>query len=165
MRHLPGKFVRYCRTLEDGLLVLLLAVMIVMATVQILLRNLFSTGLVWNESFLRVLVLWITLVGAMVATRGAEHIRIDVLQRYLPPALLPWLARCANFFSAVICTIACRYSVSYVYLEYSTPYPAFANVPSWVPIVIIPFGFAVMALRFFWQAWLPVAAAGSTGRQ
>ncbi len=64
---------------EDGLLALLLAVMIVLAGTQILMRNLFDSGFVWIDPLLRVLVLWFGLIGATVATRHNKHIRIDLL--------------------------------------------------------------------------------------
>ncbi len=67
---------------EDALLVLLLSTMIVLASTQILLRNLFDSGFVWIDPLLRVLVLWLGLIGATVATRNNRHIRIDLLTRF-----------------------------------------------------------------------------------
>ncbi|TNF86538.1 MAG: TRAP transporter small permease subunit, partial [Gammaproteobacteria bacterium] len=67
---------------EDALLVILLTAMIVLACTQILLRNFFDSGIVWIDPLLRVMVLWIGLVGATVATRHNKHIRIDLLSRY-----------------------------------------------------------------------------------
>ena len=70
--------------LEDGLLVSLLVLMVLLATGQILLRNLFDAGLSWGDPSLRLMVLWLALLGAMAATRDDNHIRIDLLSRYLP---------------------------------------------------------------------------------
>ena len=50
---------------------LALVSILVMALIQIVLRNVFDSGLLWAESFLRILVLWIAILGAMVATRVA----------------------------------------------------------------------------------------------
>lgn len=138
------------------MLILLLVTIIGMATLQILLRNLFGTGLVWNESFLRVLLLWITLVGTMIATRKAEHIQIDLLQRYLKTAQSLWVGRFVSLSAAVICAIFAWYGGVFVWIEYQNPSLAFANVPHWVCVIIIPFGFAVIAWRFFWQTFFPV---------
>ena len=66
---------------EDALLVLLLSAMIALASTQILLRNLFDSGFVWIDPLLRVLVLWLGLIGATVATRNNRHIRIDLLSK------------------------------------------------------------------------------------
>jgi TRAP-type C4-dicarboxylate transport system permease small subunit len=57
---------------EDVILVILLSTMIGMAAFQILFRNLFDAGIVWGDILVRILVLWLGLVGAMVATRTAS---------------------------------------------------------------------------------------------
>ena len=58
---------------------------IFLALLQILLRNAFGFGFLWAESVLKILVLWIALLGAMVATREDHHIKIDLLERFLSP--------------------------------------------------------------------------------
>jgi len=68
--------------LEDGVLVALLLTMISLAVSQIVLRNGFDTGITWADSLLRVLVLWIALIGALVATRQQQHINIDLISRF-----------------------------------------------------------------------------------
>ncbi|MCW8949588.1 MAG: TRAP transporter small permease, partial [Sedimenticola sp.] len=49
---------------EDLLLSLLLTSMILLATSQILLRNFWDYSLTWGDPSLRLMVLWITLLGA-----------------------------------------------------------------------------------------------------
>ena len=49
--------------MEDGILVVLLSVMILLAAAQILLRNVFDIGLFWGDQTLRILVLWVSLMG------------------------------------------------------------------------------------------------------
>jgi TRAP-type C4-dicarboxylate transport system permease small subunit len=66
---------------EDALLVVLLSTMIVLAGTQIILRNFLDSGFVWIDPLLRVLVLWLGLLGATVATRNNKHIRIDLLSK------------------------------------------------------------------------------------
>ena len=63
------------------LLVALLSAMIILAALQIVLRNFFEAGIVWIDPLLRVGVLWLGLVGATVATRHNKHIRIDLLSK------------------------------------------------------------------------------------
>ena len=57
--------------LEEGILTLLLVSMIILSFTQIVLRNLFETGLIWIDPLVRQMLLWITLAGAMVATSAA----------------------------------------------------------------------------------------------
>src|SRR3569833_3224851 len=75
---------RVVALIEDGLLATLLTLMIAVATAQIVMRNLWDSGLDWGDPFTKVLVLWVALLGAMVAARYNNHIHIDVLSRFLP---------------------------------------------------------------------------------
>lgn len=140
----------YFRRFEEIALAGLLLLMILMATVQILLRNLFDTGLFWNETFLRASVLWLTLVGSMIATRDNLHIRIDLLQRYLSPEMIPWIERTVNLVAAFICGVVTWYSSLFVLTEYQ--YGASPVIPSWLVVSIIPFGFAIISVRFLGRA-------------
>jgi TRAP-type C4-dicarboxylate transport system permease small subunit len=49
--------------LEDGMLTFLLVSMIFLSFTQILLRNIFGTGLIWIDPLVRQMLLWITLAG------------------------------------------------------------------------------------------------------
>src|SRR5512139_1600564 len=69
---------------EQILIVTFLSFMIFVAFFQIVLRNAFSTGLDWGDSFLRYLVLWIGFLGATLATKEEKHINIDIVSRWLP---------------------------------------------------------------------------------
>ena len=73
----PLRILRTLHLLEDTALIFSLLVMLCMALLQIVMRNFFESGFLWAESFLRVLVLWVAVLGAMVATRERNHINID----------------------------------------------------------------------------------------
>jgi TRAP-type C4-dicarboxylate transport system permease small subunit len=81
------KGVRILHKVEDSLLVFILLSMIVLAFSQIVMRNLFGTGTIWLDPLLRIMVLWVGLLGALVATRQNKQIKIDILSRILPAGL------------------------------------------------------------------------------
>ncbi len=141
--------IRMIHFLEDGLLAVLLGSMIVLATSQIFLRNFWNSGIDWVDPSLRVLVLWIGLVGAMVATRKMNHINIDVISRLLSALGRRIVTTLTNLFSAVICAIVSYHAGRFVYMEYEDQTTAFNDVPAWMCEIIIPIGFGLMALRFF----------------
>ena len=91
---------------EDSILVGLLLLMITLAVLQIFLRNLFETGIVWSDVLVRILVLWVGLAGAMVASRQGNHINIDILDRFLPERAKVVVSFVVEVFTAFICTIA-----------------------------------------------------------
>ncbi len=74
--------------LEEILLVSLVVLMVSLGFLQILFRNLISVGIVWIDSLVRHLVLWIALLGASIATRENRHITIDVISGRVSPGSL-----------------------------------------------------------------------------
>ncbi|MFH1993351.1 MAG: TRAP transporter small permease [Pseudomonadota bacterium] len=154
MNNNPHKpFIERVRTIlyriEDGILVGLLSLMIGLAVTQIFLRNLFETAIVWSDILVRVLVLWVGLVGAMVASRHGNHINIDILNRFMPERFKPAVNAVVELFTALICTLMVYYSLRFVQVEYADGGIVFANVPAWVCESIIPFALAVIAIRYF----------------
>jgi TRAP-type C4-dicarboxylate transport system permease small subunit len=142
------RFQRIIYRVEDSILVGLLLLMIVMAVLQIFLRNVFAAGIVWSDVLVRILVLWVGLLGAMVASRQGKHISIDIMDRYLSERAKIIAGSAVEFFTALICFIAAYYSLRFVQIEFSFGGKAFAQVPAWLCESIIPFAFLVMALRY-----------------
>jgi TRAP-type C4-dicarboxylate transport system permease small subunit len=134
--------------LEDGILVALLTLMMGVAVVQILLRNFSGTGIIWGDVLVRIAVLWLGLVGAMVAARQDKHISIDLVMRYLPERLRMCVNAIVRLFAAVVCAWTAYYSFIFVVAEYTEGGLAFGQVPVWVCEAVIPLAFTVMALRY-----------------
>ena len=82
-RYVKG-IIQFFEKLEKWLFVILLGSLAAFAVLQIILRNVFATGLVWGDDLLRHGVLWISILGASRATLEKKHIRIDLLPRVLP---------------------------------------------------------------------------------
>lgn len=134
--------------IEDGVLAGLLTVMIGAATAQIVLRNVWDSGLVWSDPLTKVLVLWIGLLGAMVASRHNNHIHIDVLSRFLPARAKAASEALNSLFAALVCGVIAYHAVRLVLIDKEAATVAFGAVPTWVCELIIPFGFAVIGLRY-----------------
>lgn len=143
-----NKFINLVNRFEDGLLVVILAAMIVLAIFQIVSRNLFSEGVVWIDPLLRTLVLWVGLTGAVVATRTDNHIRIDIFTKYLPKKILPYVVRVVYLFTLSVCLLIGWHAARFVYSEYSFGTIAFSGVPAWFTAAIIPLSFFLIALRY-----------------
>lgn len=138
---------RFIGAIEDGLLVLLLGMMITLAGSQIVARNLFDSGFSWGDPMLRVMVLWIGLLGAMAATRDERHISIDMVSRFLAPKYLRFTASINALFTAIVCAIISWHAAGFVYMEWQDGMMVFDPVPAWLAELIIPIGFAVIAIR------------------
>ena len=137
------------------MLVLMLLAMILLAVIQVLMRNTFGTGIVWSESFVRILVLWVAFLGAMIGSRNGEHICIELLSHYFPRRLYLPIQRTVSFISGLLSLLAAWVCMQFVLLEKVEQTIAFSDVPAWVCELILPFGFFVMAIRFVSNAISP----------
>ncbi len=147
-----NKFYKLLLKTETALLVTLLSTMIIMAVIQIIMRNFFSSGILWADSFVRIAVLWLALLGAMVVSRGGKHIAIDVLSYSVSKNTQAIIKRITDSFTAIVCFIVMAHSFEFVKLEYQDGGLAFATVPNWLCESIIPFAFLVIGLRYLFSA-------------
>jgi TRAP-type C4-dicarboxylate transport system permease small subunit len=63
-----------------------LAVMVVLVFGNVFLRYAFNTGITSSEELSRLLFVWLTFLGAIVALREHGHLGVDVLVSGCPPA-------------------------------------------------------------------------------
>lgn len=145
------KGVQILHRIEDTLLVTILLAMVTLAFSQIVMRNFLGTGSIWLDPLLRVLVLWVGLLGALVATRQNKQISVDVLTRFLPERLKMISDIITRTFAAIISAIIAWHSFLFLIDEWNSGAMAFASVPAWLPESIIPIGFAIIALRYAFQ--------------
>ncbi len=143
------------KSLESGLLVAILSAMIALAGYQVIARNFFDTGLLWGDSLVRVLVLWLTFIGATIASRNDEHIRIDLLGRLFSDSWKRHSRRFASLFTSLITGVFAWYSLQFVMLDYADGIVAFAGVPAWLCESVMPLGAAVISLRYLLHVFLP----------
>ncbi|MEC8443200.1 MAG: TRAP transporter small permease subunit [Pseudomonadota bacterium] len=143
--------ITWVRRAEDAVLVGLLLAMIVLAGYDILARTFFGGGVGWIPPLLRVMVLWIGLLGALLATRSKEHISIDLISKLGGPVLNRIASTVTLLFAAVVCALVGWFSAQYVQLAREFQDIAFASVPAWPLQLVIPFSFGLMGLRFLLQ--------------
>jgi C4-dicarboxylate transporter DctQ subunit len=134
---------------ETALLVLILTVMVFLAFLQVVLRNVFQEGILWGDILLRHLVLWVGFLGASLATREEKHINIDLLTRFISKRSQLLVRAITNIFALFICYLLASASVTFVVDEKIVGTTLFENIPAWYFQLIIPIGFALMAFRFF----------------
>ncbi|MEM8499450.1 MAG: TRAP transporter small permease [Pseudomonadota bacterium] len=134
--------------LENGLLLSLILGAVCLATTQIILRNSGADALLWADQALNVLVLWIAMSGALVASRENNHIAIDLIQHYLSEKWLTVVTSLTQFATAVACGVAAWYGYHFVREEMEYGDIAFLQIPIWLCEAIIPFALLIISLRY-----------------
>ncbi len=143
---------RWLSGLEQWLLSLLLAGLLGLSGAQVVLRNVFETGISWADPATRALVLWLALIGGFVAARRHKHIRIDLLNHYLGPLGQRLVNAGVYSISAAVCGLVAWHAARLLATEIEFAETAFASVPTWLVQSIIPIGFAGIAIVFAWHA-------------
>ncbi|MCW8925762.1 MAG: TRAP transporter small permease [Xanthomonadales bacterium] len=132
---------------EDLVLLIILVSMILLAGVQIFLRNFFDASLFWGDEMLRLMVLWLTLAGGLAASRMDKHISIEVLDRFLPRGAQIIAKIIIDLFTASICALFAWHSARFVMGSFEFGDVLMKNTPAWVMQSVLPIGFGLMAYR------------------
>jgi TRAP-type C4-dicarboxylate transport system permease small subunit len=147
------KALNWLHRIENGVLTVLVLVLVALAGAQIVMRNLFGGGFSWADPFLRTLVVWTAMLGALAAVREDKHIAVDVLQRFLPPGAQRAARVATLLFAAAICAALAWYGWGLVGVDLDGGAKSDFGVPNWLLESILPIGFGLMAVRFALRAF------------
>lgn len=143
-----GERGRAGRATETFLLAAVLGAMVLLASAQIVQRNVFGGGWGWADEALRLMVLWVTMLGAIAASGEQRHVSIDALSRYLPHRAGRVVARLIDALAAMVCALLAWYSWEFVAATWAAEERVLGGaVPAWLAQSILPAGFGLIALR------------------
>jgi TRAP-type C4-dicarboxylate transport system permease small subunit len=136
------------RRIETGLLCAAIAVMIGLASLQIVMRDAFGAGLGWADEALRVLVLWVGMLGAVVASREHRHLAVDVVSHYLSAPVRRRVLIAVDACTAAICYALSWVSGAFVSQSVQSGERLIDVIPAWIIQSILPIGFFLIAYRY-----------------
>jgi TRAP-type C4-dicarboxylate transport system permease small subunit len=145
---LLSRLERFGKLAENAALVVLLGSLILLAVGQIILREVFETGFFRADELIKLLVLWLAMVGSIAATRDNRHIRIDALSHLLPDEAVTAISLFVDLFAAIVCGVVAWQAWRYLQLEIEFEDTVLINVPAWIAHAIVPGAFALMSYRF-----------------
>jgi TRAP-type C4-dicarboxylate transport system permease small subunit len=160
-----GRLERFGRALETWLIVLLLGGLVALSSLQIVLRNFFSIGFTWTDGLIRLIVLWLALVGALAASREGRHITMNALTRWLPPRFAIIAAFTADFAAMLVSGSLAWFALSFVRDSREFGDTLLGDVPAWWLQSPMPVLFALMALAFARSAARRVLAPPPRGEE
>jgi TRAP-type C4-dicarboxylate transport system permease small subunit len=138
---------RIGRVAEDAALVVLLGSMVVMAVTQIILRQFFDDTIAWADEFIKIVVLWLAMVGSIAAARDDRHIRIDVLSHILPDKLVVLSRIVVDLFAAGVCAMIAWQAWRYLQIEIEWQETVLGDVPAWIVHAVVPAAFLLISYR------------------
>jgi C4-dicarboxylate transporter DctQ subunit len=148
IRQLLSRLEKAGSALETVMLVSMLTAMMLVAVGQIVMREGFGSGFGWADELVRLMVLWLAMVGSIAACRENRHIRIDALSHVLPDIAVNLIRILVDVFAAFICAVIAFQAWRYLQIEIEYDDTVLVDTPAWIAHSIMPVAFALMAYRY-----------------
>lgn len=155
-------FGQWFNRLEEALIGFLLAAMTVVTFLQVVLRYVFNSGILWGLEATTYMFGWMVLLGISYGIRVGSHIGVDVLVQQLPPGgrrLAGLLVALLSILYAVIVLVG-----SYNYVDTMHTLDIEADdipVSKWILLLALPIGFSLLLARLLQATWRILAGKQS----
>jgi tripartite ATP-independent transporter DctM subunit len=143
---------RFFGRVEDGVSTLALVVMAVLPIGEVVLRRSVGAGIPGAGPIVQHLVLVVGLLGAAIAARDGKLLAL-ASGTFIPSG--PWRTAAdivAAAVAACLSTVLAWGGVQLVLAEAASGATIGAGIPTWAAQLVLPFGFALIALRLVWRA-------------
>ena len=139
---------------SSKMLVLGIASMLILTLMNIVLRWC-NLALMWVDPTVRHLVFLCTFLGGVIATGRGTHVGIDIIGKYLENVGKHHWQINIHRFICLVCTGTLiwliKASISFLLVEIQYGKAQFLGIHSSILVSIIPFGFILIAYRFFFK--------------
>jgi C4-dicarboxylate transporter, DctQ subunit len=149
LRPFDRRLVRW-ENLFGALAIAILVAAGILICVDVLLRYAFNHPLVGSIEVIEYALVYITFLGASWAVPRGAHIDIDVCVQSMPKSWQRVCALLCNLVSLAVALVLTIFGASTTWTAYARHMfkPTTLEIPTWIVLVIIPIGCALLALRF-----------------
>jgi tripartite ATP-independent transporter DctM subunit len=140
LKTLLDRLERAGRFAENTALVVLIATMIGVSVFQIINRQLLggSFSMSWADELVKIIVLWLAMVGSIAACRDNKHIRIDLITHILSGPVVAWIKIVVDIFAAAVCAMIGWQAYRLVREEAGWGDMVLTDIPLWLVHAIVP---------------------------
>lgn len=147
-----GGWRRWLREVENLLVSLALAALVLLPLGEIVLRKLFQTGISGATAFQQHLTLLIGLLGGALAAREGRLLTLSTLMNFLKGQWQVFARVFSSAFAAGISVFLCVAAAQLVHTEKEAGKILAYGIPLWTIQLVMPLSFGVIALRVLWRA-------------
>jgi len=168
---------RWVDTFEETAIAVILGLMVAITFANVVARYLFQSGILWGLEATTYLFAWLVLFGVSYAVKHTAHLGVDALVNILPLRV----QRLLGLLAVAVCLLYVglllkggwdywsKFAFKLNFLEVEDiPFPVwlqalvglvedgeprYENLPRWIPYFILPFGMALLGLRFVQAGW------------
>jgi TRAP-type C4-dicarboxylate transport system permease small subunit len=110
-------------------------------------------GFIWAQKLALVMMIWVALLGASMATYDRSHLALEMGEKLWPQKVLPYIKALAHAVTAGFCVIAFYLSINLIQAQAKEGHtiPAVDWLPTWVAFLAMPYAFGAMTVRFLAQ--------------
>ena len=140
------KIVKAFNSLENILILLVLFLLVLFPASDIVTRLFKGTGIMSSSDYLYHLVIWFTMVGAMISSRNSEHLSLSAADTFIPEKFQP----ISKFITSTVTTTVLFILAFASYDHFSMVFDGNDRVgliPSTIVISIFYISYGVMAIR------------------
>ena len=115
-----------------------MVVMIVVVSVQVVLRYVFNSSIDWADEIARLAFVWSIFLAIPLGIRHGAHVGIELFVAHLQPSLRTWLARLMSLLAAVLMAVLCYEAIMVAAETWDELLPTLAMTSStfFIPVII-----------------------------
>ena len=150
--------------LEEIFLACAMAYFLFATTAQVVTRFVLQTSAPWTEESARYVFIWMTFIGAAYAAKKGIHIRIDLLDTYLPP-------KAGRVFRMISTLLFLVFMAIMVWAGWQVcsnllarpQYSPVMRIPTIIVYAAVPVGCALTCFRIVQSAWRDIRSGKKEG--
>ena len=143
---------RWLREAENSLVVVALAAMTVLPLLEILLRKVAHTGISNVGAIVQHLTLCVGVFGGALAARDQRLLSLSPISQWLKGRWKIVASVLSQGWAATICIFLCAASVEFLISQKGLGQELAYGIQKWWVQLVMPVGFAAVAIRLIWHA-------------
>lgn len=133
-------------------IIVAMAGMVAVVSLQVLLRYAFNTSLDWAEDIARLTFVWAIFLGIPLGVRSGAHIGIELLTMHFPPGLQRAAVRLSALLGSALMSVAAWYAARLVGEQWDEMLPTL-DITAALFMIPVAFGMAHSTLHLLLIAY------------
>jgi TRAP-type C4-dicarboxylate transport system permease small subunit len=111
-------------------------------------------GMIWAQKLTLVMMVWVSLLGASIATYERSHLALEMGEKIWPKPWLRYVKAFAHGVASAFCVVCCILAIYLVQqnADQGTLIEDNRWLSRWQALLVMPYAFGAMAIRFLAQS-------------
>lgn len=159
----------YIVTIEKFCIIAVVALLVILSFLQVFLRVIFHSGIVWLDPMLRHFVMWAGFIGAALSARYSKHFALDIFNKFASKRIKKYISTVILLITALASAFLFYAAFKFVRDEASAGSIAFYinhfAVKGWIAESILPISFLLIILHSLINIFRPESDKDSSNKE